>query len=142
PGVIVGRLARNADPDGGVGNGRVNIARALSDTSTDPVVPAGAPGGGPVVGPYTIAATNAQPQAQSKPACVGGGGCVGSGPWQTSKVTGWAELDTIPARVFLTKTNAPSPQTQVIVVQFDHTKTQGGVPIPGIENLTNFVTSG
>src|SRR5205823_1086765 len=83
PGVIVGRLARNADPDGGVGNGRVNLARALSDTSTDPVVPAGAPGGGPVVGPYTIAAINAQLQAQSKPACVGAGGCVGSRPWQT-----------------------------------------------------------
>ena len=27
PGVIVGRLARNADPDGGVGNGRVNLER-------------------------------------------------------------------------------------------------------------------
>src|SRR5207249_3120321 len=56
PGVIVGRLARNADPDGGVGNGRVNLARALGDTSTDPVVPAGAPGGGPLVGPYVISA--------------------------------------------------------------------------------------
>src|SRR4051794_28935301 len=30
PGTIVGRLARNADPDGGVGNGRVNLARAIA----------------------------------------------------------------------------------------------------------------
>ena len=43
PGVIVGRLARNADPDGGVGNGRVNLARALGDTSTDAVVPSRRP---------------------------------------------------------------------------------------------------
>ena len=58
-GVIVGRLARNADPAGTVdqtGNGRVNLARALADTSTDPVVPQGVAGnGGPVVGPYAEA---------------------------------------------------------------------------------------
>ena len=58
PGVIVGRLARNADPDGGVGNGRVNLARALGDSSTDAVVPTGAAGGGPVVGPYQVSARN------------------------------------------------------------------------------------
>jgi hypothetical protein len=58
-GVVVGRLARNADPAGTAdqtGNGRLNLDRALSDTSTDPVVPAGSPpvgGGGPYVGPYT-----------------------------------------------------------------------------------------
>src|SRR6185436_8948355 len=46
PGTIVSRLARNADPDGGVGNGRVNLARALNDGTTDEVVPKGAPGGG------------------------------------------------------------------------------------------------
>ena len=55
PGVIVGRLARNTDA-GGDGNGRLNLARSLSDTSTDPVVPVGAPGGGPIVVPYVIAA--------------------------------------------------------------------------------------
>src|SRR5438132_4906125 len=60
-GVIVGRLARNADPAGAqgeTGNGRVNLNRALNDTSTDPVVPAGAPpvgNGGPYVGPYHVA---------------------------------------------------------------------------------------
>src|SRR2546426_744087 len=57
-GVIVGRLARMADPAGTqdqTGNGRINMARALADTGTDFVQPAGAApvgGGGPFVGPY------------------------------------------------------------------------------------------
>src|SRR5206468_8188144 len=61
-GVVVGRLARNADPAGTAdqtGNGRLNLARAIGDTSTDPIEPMGSPpvgGGGPFVGPYTIAA--------------------------------------------------------------------------------------
>ena len=58
-GVIIGRLARNADPVGSAsdtGNGRVNLARALADTSDDAVVPEGVAGdGGPVVGPYVAA---------------------------------------------------------------------------------------
>ena len=57
--VIVGRLARNADPAGTAeetGNGRVNLARAVADDSTEGVTPAGAPGGGPLVGPYVAAA--------------------------------------------------------------------------------------
>ena len=56
-GVIVGRLARTADAAGTAaqtGNGRLNLARAISDTSVTPVVPAGAPTGGPFVGPYSI----------------------------------------------------------------------------------------
>ena len=63
-GVIVGRLARNADPAGSVaetGNGRVNLARALSDTSSDGVKPHGAApvgDGGPIVGPYRSATTS------------------------------------------------------------------------------------
>ena len=61
-GVIVGRLARNADPAGTqdeTGNGRVNLARALADTATDFVQPNGAGPvgpGGPFVGPYRAAA--------------------------------------------------------------------------------------
>ncbi len=58
-GAIIGRLARNADSAGTAdqsGNGRLNLARALADTSTAEVVPAGAPGGGPLVGPYLAAA--------------------------------------------------------------------------------------
>src|SRR5437899_6257481 len=61
-GVIVGRLARMADPAGTqdqTGNGRINMARALADTGTGFVQPAGtAPvgAGGPFVGPYVAAA--------------------------------------------------------------------------------------
>ena len=61
-GVIVGRLARNADPVGdasSTGNGRLNLARAAADASTAAVQPAGAAplgSGGPLVGPYEAAA--------------------------------------------------------------------------------------
>jgi subtilisin family serine protease len=61
-GVIVGRLARNADAAGtqaDTGNGRLNLARSLADTSTEPLQPAGADPvgtGGPFVGPYQAAA--------------------------------------------------------------------------------------
>jgi subtilisin family serine protease len=61
-GVIVSRIARNADPAGTqdeTGNGRINMPRALADTSTEFVEPAGsAPvgNGGPFVGPYREAA--------------------------------------------------------------------------------------
>jgi hypothetical protein len=62
-GTIVGRLARNADPaadPSATGNGRLNLARAASDTSTDAVEPAGAApvgDGGPLVGPYVAASS-------------------------------------------------------------------------------------
>nr|MBA3640587.1 S8 family serine peptidase [Acidobacteriota bacterium] len=62
-GVIVGRLARNADVAGSqeqTGNGRLNIERALADVSLEEVVPVGAPpegDGGPFVGPYRAAST-------------------------------------------------------------------------------------
>ena len=54
PATIVGRIARNTDPNTGIGgNGRINLEHAVADTSTTGVTPAGAPGGGgPVVGPY------------------------------------------------------------------------------------------
>jgi subtilisin family serine protease len=63
-GVVVGRLARTADPAGTqeeTGNGRVNLARALLDTGTDFLQPAGAApmgSGGPFVGPYRAAAVS------------------------------------------------------------------------------------
>ena len=72
-GVVVGRLARTADPAGSAsdtGNGRVNLARALGDSSTDAVVPQGVAGdGGPLVGPYTADAFKVDLQAQSNPPC-------------------------------------------------------------------------
>ena len=63
-GVIVGRLARNAEAAGTAaetGNGRLNLARAIGDTGTASVTPAGAApvgSGGPLVGPYVLAANN------------------------------------------------------------------------------------
>ena len=63
-GVIVSRLARNAEAAGTrdqTGNGRLNLDRAIADTSTASVQPAGAApvgGGGPFVGPYVAAARN------------------------------------------------------------------------------------
>jgi subtilisin family serine protease len=61
-GVIVGRLGADAEAlSAGQpgGNGRLNLARALHDSSTASIEPAGAAPigeGGPVVGPYQIAA--------------------------------------------------------------------------------------
>src|SRR5439155_10352699 len=63
-GTIVGRLARNADAAGTsdqTGNGRLNLGRAIADTSVDAIEPAGSPpvgGGGPIIGPYVVDATN------------------------------------------------------------------------------------
>ena len=61
-GVIVNRLAANADPAGTssqTGNGRLNLARAIADTSSTSVQPAGAgANGGPFVGPYQVANKN------------------------------------------------------------------------------------
>jgi len=61
-GVIVGKLARNADAVGTreqTGNRRLNLARTVSDSSTASVKPVGAAptgSGGPFVGPYVAAA--------------------------------------------------------------------------------------
>jgi len=84
-GVIVGRLARTADPAGTqeeTGNGRVNMARALEDTSFDEIQPAGAEPvgeGGPYVGPYEVAActlTSVTVSAQIGTVTYGTGGSV------------------------------------------------------------------
>src|SRR5207248_7272113 len=62
-GVIVNRLAESADAVGTVdqtGNGRLNLGRAVSDTSTNSTEPNGVGdgSGGPFVGPYVAAANN------------------------------------------------------------------------------------
>ena len=76
-GTIVGRLARNADPvasTGQVGNGRIDLAAAVADPATDPVVPAGAPpvgDGGPFVTSYTAAAMAATASVNVRTRFVG-----------------------------------------------------------------------
>src|SRR5439155_18093548 len=63
-GVIVNRLAESADAAGTAdqtGNGRLNLSRAVGDTSTTSIKPAGAApvgSGGPYVGPYVAAAAS------------------------------------------------------------------------------------
>ena len=63
-GTIVGRLARSAAVAGTAeetGNGRLDLARALSDRGTAEVQPAGVQGaanGGPFVGPYVAASSS------------------------------------------------------------------------------------
>src|SRR5256712_667115 len=57
--VIDGRLAHDADPAGTAGQtgkGRVNMQRVVADTGSIAATPVGVPGGGPLLGPYTVAA--------------------------------------------------------------------------------------
>ncbi len=75
-GVIVGRLGESADAVGTAdqtGNGRLNLARAVSSTSPTSVVPTGAPGGGPFVGPY-VASGNATVTGSVKSSVAGNPG--------------------------------------------------------------------
>src|SRR5882724_10045111 len=57
--------------------------------------------------------------------------------WITGNLNGWAELDFIPMRVYMTGGPASN---QTITVQFDHTKTAGTLR-QGIQNLYNFASS-
>ena len=81
-GVIVGRLAESADPAGTsdqTGNGRLNLDRALLDTSSTAVTPAGAPGGGPFVGPYVAAALHDGDGSMSVTPTTTAAGSTGNG---------------------------------------------------------------
>ncbi|MEY2524905.1 MAG: thermitase, partial [Ilumatobacteraceae bacterium] len=134
---IVGRLARNADAAGTTdqtGNGRVNLARALADTDTAPVVPAGAgASGGPFVGPYVAAAQlNGELQGQSNPGCSSGGLC----PWQTTGLTGWSELQTVPLRMFFVAGQLGA-SARTFTVSIDHSAGSSA----GLAGLTNFAKS-
>ncbi|MDP9318162.1 MAG: S8 family serine peptidase, partial [Actinomycetota bacterium] len=138
-GTIVGRLARNADAAGSVaevGNGRLNLARALSDVATDGLKPAGAApvgDGGPFVGPYVAAAKlNGDLQGQSSPACSSPLPC----PWQSNQLTGWAELQTAPLRLFFAAGQAGST-SNTFTISIDH----AAGSTAGLESLTNFATS-
>ena len=77
-GVIVSRLAKNAEPAGTTeqtGNGRLNVDRAIADESTDSIQPSGADpvgSGGPFVGPYVIAGHSVSPTSLSFTATAGG----------------------------------------------------------------------
>src|SRR3989441_4173826 len=83
-GVIVGRLARMADPAGTqdqTGNGRINMARALADTGIDFIQPAGAApvgAGGPFVGPYVAAAGSFTYSPSSPQSLTAAGGASAS----------------------------------------------------------------
>ncbi len=131
-GVIVGRLARNADAVGTLaetGNGRLNLSRALYDQATDSVQPAGAePGdGGPFVGPYQITAignfeqcrngtfASPQPCAQASPLVVN---------YQNGNLGGanshYREGDSVPFRASVTGV-AINTANRFIDIQYDNT---------------------
>ncbi len=66
------------------------------------------------------------------------GRSFGSTNWSTANVTGYAELDLIPTRVFMT---GGPVSGKTITVQFDHTKAHGSTLLQGIENLYSFTPS-
>ncbi|MFI5053102.1 MAG: S8 family serine peptidase, partial [Acidimicrobiia bacterium] len=83
--IAVGRLASSAHKAGTraqTGNGRLDIARALSVKNAKGLVPAGVAGrqvGGPFVGPYTIAGTATGPTVVGSGVCANAGGvCTAS----------------------------------------------------------------
>jgi hypothetical protein len=128
-GVIVNRLAESADATGTTdqtGNGRLNLDRAINDTSSTSIEPIGAPpvgNGGPFVGPYVAAANvSGQLQTQNNPPCSSGGIC----PWQTTNPTGWSELQTVPVRLFFAANQSGANATK-FDISIDHAdgKTQG-----------------
>ena len=63
---------------------------------------------------------------------------TGTGVWIAGNLQNWQEQSLIPMRVHMT--GGPIAN-QPIVVQFDHTKTQGGAITPGIQDLTGFSAS-
>src|SRR6266478_6757075 len=73
------------------------------------------------------AAFTAQLQGQS----------FGNTNWITGNLDGWAELDFIPMRVYMT---GGSASNQTITVQFDHTNSSGGTRHLSMENLSNFTS--
>ena len=115
--MIVNRLAANADPAGTAaetGNGRVNLNRALTDTATASIKPAATPGGGPLVGPYVIAAPSdintATHQGQQKVSGV-------TTTYTSGNVTEYFEGDSINFRFNLSSTST-STRAGVLEVRY------------------------
>src|SRR4029077_20067859 len=120
-GMIVNRLAESADVAGTMdqtGNGRLNLDRAITDTRPASPEPAGAPpvgDGGPFVGPYVAAAQlKGTLQGQNNPPCASPSPC----PWQTTNLTGWAELQTAPLR--LDFDTGQSGNSNTFTISIDH----------------------
>jgi uncharacterized repeat protein (TIGR01451 family) len=63
------------------------------------------------------------------------GQSFGNTNWISGNLTGWRELDLIPFRIHLT---AGPASNQTYTIEFDHTKTAGGVATPGIQDLFDF----
>ena len=58
--------------------------------------------------------------------------------WQSGGLANWQELDLIPCRM---RYAGGAANNQMIVLQFDHTKSSTSPPIPGIQNLFYFTNS-
>jgi hypothetical protein len=119
--VIVGRLARSAAPIGTqtqTGNGRLDLARAATDTGTDEVTPAGVAGsalGGPFVGPYVAASLNTDCFRS-----VASGTWAAVGAWESAPIAGGCS-------VWTAATLAPTSAASTITIRNGHTVTVAAI---------------
>ncbi|MDP1805722.1 MAG: S8 family serine peptidase, partial [Acidimicrobiales bacterium] len=90
--MIVGRLARWADPITGPGNGRLDVGAASTDMSEDGATPLGAPEGGPIVSSYVAAVARTWTGA-------GGTNFNAAGSWSPAGVPTAADALTVPGAV-------------------------------------------
>jgi len=119
--VIVGRLARSAAPIGTqaqTGNGRLDLARAATDTGTEEVTPAGVAGsaiGGPFVGPYVAAS----PKTDCFRSFVSGTWAA-TGTWESAPIAGGCT-------VWTAATLAPTSAASTITIRNGHTVTVAAI---------------
>ena len=122
--VIVGRIARTADPAGTAeqtGNGRINMPRALADTSMEPVQPAGADPvgqGGPFVGPYRAAGTGTVTGTVTSSS--GGGPIIGATVTCTSGCNGTPSTTSSAGGSYSLPINFPGNGPATFTVQATH----------------------
>jgi subtilase family protein/Big-like domain-containing protein/fervidolysin-like protein len=149
-GMIVGRMARTADPAGTqdqTGNGRVNMARALTDTGTDSIQPAGADpvgDGGPFVGPYRAASRNfvvnfAGSGTGSVAISVNGGNTIQSPGGGACTATGGA-FGSSSVTISATCTNLQSNPSNTATVTFAASANSGSI-FAGWTGASNFTGS-